>query len=433
MRYILMRKNDPITLIEISEAGQLEKYSKQMINEELAPLQNKNASNWLCQWWRERSIPIKQGKVEKMLQEKGILTPERYLAQNLGLSLNDYYWTKPLDSDLQWKDVNLYENNFRDNALSFQKAIDEEQQYAYTPNSSLQGQLEKSWVISNDKRILIKGNRDQFSTESINEVIASEIHKLQDYPNYTSYNLIQIKNKDYDYGCYSECFTNLELEAISAYGVLTSEKQPNDSSSYEHFINLCGKHGMDTEILRSDLEYQIMTDFILSNRDRHLNNISILRDANTLEFKRMAPIYDTGKSFCVNETIPYDEKELLNLKTNSFAKTELKLLSYIHDRQLVDISKLPDKKYIMNMHRMDSQMNEKHIKLIGELYDRKIDKLRDFQLGKDLNQIKIPIRQQSKQNTIPSLDELIADAQREIANKKPRKNQNRERDDDFER
>ena len=58
-----------------------------------------------------------------------------------------------------------------------------------------------------------------------------------------------------------------------------SEKQPNHISAYEHFIHVCGKHGMDTDMLRQFMDYMILSDFVLSGRDRHLGNVSILRNA----------------------------------------------------------------------------------------------------------------------------------------------------------
>ena len=78
-----------------------------------------------------------------------------------------------------------------------------------------------------------------------------------------------------------------------------------------------------------------MTDFILSNVDRHFNNVGVLRDAESLQFLRMAPIFDSGKSLFVSEPIPAQE-ELRKIKTASFAGTELGLLKYVKDRSIVD-------------------------------------------------------------------------------------------------
>lgn len=146
------------------------------------------------------------------------------MLKNLGLSLTDYYWVKPIDSNLHWEDVNLFQNSFQ-NEMQLETFSEEETNHidVYNPNSSLQGQLEKKWMIHNNKRYLVKGNRDEKSTESMNEVIVSKFHELQGYDNYVEYSLIKIKNREYDYGCISECFTNEDLELISAYAIVTSE------------------------------------------------------------------------------------------------------------------------------------------------------------------------------------------------------------------
>ncbi|MCD8324417.1 MAG: HipA domain-containing protein [Clostridiales bacterium] len=383
MNYLIMRKNDPITAAQFSEDGTMIRFSGQILHPELAPLQSKISSGWLRDWWKTRSVPISQGKISEMLLKKGLLGPEDYLVKNLGLSLTDYYWIKPAISDLTWKDVNLFDNDFRDNLLT--DLTEPNTSPELTPNSSLQGQLEKTWAISESgDRILIKGNTGHLSAEGINEVIASELHLRQGYENHTSYRLIHIKEKAYDFGCYSKLFTNQQLELVSAYAVVTSEKQPGDQSTYEHFISVCGKYGMDTGQLRRDLEYQIMTDFILSNRDRHLSNISILRDANTLKFLRMAPIYDSGKSLFVGTDVPSSEKGLLRIQTQSFASSELKLLSYVTDRSLVDISKLPSPDYIRRMYQRDSQADPERTERIVKGYEQKISLFEAFQRGEDL-------------------------------------------------
>lgn len=383
MEYLIMRGDDPITIADFAEDGTMLKYSQRMLNETLAPLQEKSSPDWLKRWWRQRSIPMGQGKIAHMLQRKGLLGPEEFLIKNLGLSLTDYYWIKPVDSKLRWKNVNLFENDFKEDLLDM-GADNGESWDSFTPNSSLQGQLEKTWIIRGGDRVLVKGNHDHLSSESINEVIASELHRLQGYDNYTAYELLKIKGKEYDYGCCSKAFTSLRRELLSAYGVVSSRKKKNDCSVYEQFIGICVSHGMDGEQLRADLEYQIMTDFILSNRDRHLGNISILRDADSLKFLRMAPIYDSGKSLFVHDSIPISEKELLNIRTNSFQSSELGLLKLVKDRSLVDVTRLPSGTYIRKMYELDSQMEPRRIDLIVEAYERKIEAFRAFQSGEDL-------------------------------------------------
>lgn len=105
--------------------------------------------------------------------------------------------------------VNLFVNEFhRDILIGEDETVKEDKVPHYTPNGSLQGSLEKSWTILDGKRGMIKGNRDQFSTESINEVIASKLYELQGFDAYAEYKLIKIHGREYDYGCYSKLFTS---------------------------------------------------------------------------------------------------------------------------------------------------------------------------------------------------------------------------------
>ena len=188
---------------------------------------------------------------------------------------------------------------------------------------------------------------------------------------------------------------------ISAYDVVCSEKKANETSIYEHFIHVCDDHGLEEELLRRHLEYVIMADFILSGRDRHLNNLGILRNSESLKFVAPAPIYDSGKCLFVQDSVPVTDRELLNIKTESFAADELKLLKLVRNKDLLDVTKLPSRSFVEDIYGLDSQMDEQRISMIGEGYERKIELFRDFQLGQDLNKMKFAIKKPhaSKLNT----------------------------------
>ncbi|MBQ7066930.1 MAG: hypothetical protein IJN92_08905 [Lachnospiraceae bacterium] len=407
MNYVLKRKDEIITIVDFADDGSVYKFHHKLVNPELAPLHDTNNLDWLKQWWKRRSIPISQGNIRHMLEEKGLLGPEDFLLKNLGLSLTDYYWISPLDSGITWKDVNLFENDFHGNIMIGEAESENfDDMPHYTPNGSLQGTLEKSWTILNGERGLLKGNCNNLSSESINEVIASKLHEMQGFKNYTKYKLIKINGRNYDYGCYSKLFTSQELELISAYDVVCSEKKPNDISVFEHFIHVCAKNGLDENILRNFLDYMILSDFVLSGRDRHLSNVSILRDSGSLQFAMPAPIYDSGKCLFVQDIVPSSDKGLLSIKTESFASDELKLLSLVKDRSLLDVTKLPARSFIEEIYGLDSQIDEKRIALIGEGYERKIEMFRAFQLGQDLHKIKMAVKNYCKA-TIDTDDFII--------------------------
>lgn len=386
--YLLKRFDEDIAIINLTEDGVILNAKLNSANEALAPLHDPKSTDWLKKWWSRRAVPISQGHIKAMLEKQGYVTSEEYLVKNLGLSLTDYYWIAPVDSGLKWKNVNLFENDFHDDInVAGEEPEDAGELPHYTPNGSLQGSLDKCWTIRKGRRGMIKGNRSRYSAESINEVIASKLHELQGFDNFTRYRLIEIHGKPYLYGCFSELFTSTQQELISAYDVEISKKKRPDVNTYEHFIQVCGEHGLAEDILRPFLEYQIMTDFILSGRDRHLSNVSVLRDAKTLRFVRPAPIYDSGKSMFVDDSVPKTEKEMLNIPTTSFCDTERKLLALVRDRSLVDASKLPSPSFVRELYELDENMDESRISEIVQGYEMKVDLFSRWQAGEDLDRI----------------------------------------------
>ncbi|MBE6042420.1 MAG: hypothetical protein E7220_07880 [Clostridiales bacterium] len=376
MEYLLMRKDEVITLCDFAPDGTMISFSPRFRNPELAPLEFARYSDHLKRWWKNRQIPVGQGKVEQMLKERGLIAAGEYLLSNLGLSLTDYYWIKPIDASLKWKDVNLFDNDFRENLLTVGgMKISGTASSGFTPNSSLKGELEKSWVIRRGKRVLIKGNHGKESAESINEVIATKLHWYQKYDNYTKYRLIRIKDKPYDYGCCSEAFTDTSRELVSAYALLTSCDKPKGMSDYEFLIAIAGEYGIDTVQLRHDLEYQILTDYLLTNIDRHMENIGFIRDADTLKLMRMAPIFDTGRSFGGRGVVPATVDEIDNIEVNSFAQTESELLDMVEDIDVINMNKLVPGEYIEEMYLKDSKARPARIRSIVNLYKEKVNRL----------------------------------------------------------
>jgi len=381
--FYLMRKNEIVTLVSIEESGHIGRYSSD-INEEIAPLQSRYKPGWLKEWWADRAVPVTQKGIKDILKSQGLSVSTEYLVKNLGLSLTDYYWIKPLDSDLTWENVNLFDNDFKSNLnVSGQDEFSETGIPAFSPNSSIQGDIEKSWCVKSGKRFIIKGNRTYLSAESINEVIAGAVHKCLGYDNYTKYSLVRIENKEYNFGCMAKIFTSQDYELIPAYAIYTYKKKANNISPFNHFMQTCSSLGADVDMLQSDMDHMIMTDFILSQYDRHLNNFGLLRDAGSLKITRLAPIYDSGACLFVNNETPGSEKELLRIKINSFAENELSMLKYVKDKGIIDLTKLPPASFIKESYGIDNKMDEKTINRIAYLYEKKIDICRRIQLGED--------------------------------------------------
>ena len=82
--------------------------------------------------------------------------------------------------------------------------------------------------------------------------------------------------------------------------------------------------------------------------------------------------------------IPYEklsQVRLDDIRTHSFIEKEIKLLQYVRNRSLVDIDKAE-----MDFSIYEKDVLERHIRIpkLKELYERKLEKLRAFQKGKDI-------------------------------------------------
>ena len=339
-------------------------------------------------WLKNRSVPVTRIGITNDLSKLSIDSVFQFMLLNNGLSLIDHYWIQQANVDDAWNSINLYTNSFK---ASYSLDLDKSETIAgktdFTPSSSLAGDLKKKWIIDqNGVRRLVKGNYNHTYRQSLCEILASKIHTMQN-KSHVDYKLIKISSDGEEIlGCECPCFVDKDTEFIPATDILLNEKIPQDVSSYEYYVSKCCEQGLD---IRKDLEYQIMTDFIISNTDRHLNNFGIIRDAHSLKWIKAAPIFDSGNSmFYKSQHIPLDD-ELLKIKVTSFANKETKLLSYVQDRGLVDVSKLPSADWVYNLLQKDvitvsESVRAETSERLVKAYLKKIKYLEDFQNGANL-------------------------------------------------
>ena len=382
MSYFLMHKDAKVALFSLVN----DRIFYMTINNEkreLLPV-GIHDEQGLSQWIMGRGIPVTRDGIASDLLEIGGKSTFDMMLCNLGLSLTDCYWICPVEANYNWADVNLYKNPFKSKySLDLKDDIlINAETGSFTPNASLKGDLKKKWIIGDDGcRYLIKGNKTESCRQSLCEVLASNIHASQEFTNYTAYRLVEIPSKDaMKVGCECKAFTSERLEFISAYSIISSIKVPGDQSYYESYIEMCGTYGLD---IRSFMEYQIMTDFVITNVDRHFNNFGILRDSNTLEWVSAAPIFDSGNSMFYNlNYIPVDN-EILNIEVNSFLKREAHLLKYVRNRGLVNMNALPDLETVYHLFLRDVH-GEDTAERLTEAYNKKRRYLDDFQNGADI-------------------------------------------------
>ena len=375
--YSLMHRDDPVCAISIDTVSGAVLRASKPVNPELLPLGGSIDSAMLKKWWQRRAVPVGQGKIQRILEQMGIATPQEYLVKNLGLSLTDHYWIKPLDMELGWANINLFTNDFRDLVGDMQLGLELDAVQglpanAFYPSSSTQGDLTKKWIIVDGKRCLVKGNHGGNSQESLNEIVATLLHQKQGRVPYVSYSTMRLGDNQQIY-CVCESFTSDEVELIPAIDIVESKKKDNAMSMYEHFVHVCTKHGMDEGTVRTFLEYQILSDFVLTNTDRHLNNFGVLRNSNTLEFVSMAPIFDSGNSmFWQNPRLPA-HSDLTDITVNSFRNTEKRMLQLVRNKDVLDLSQLPKEEELRMIYEMDTLIPYVDSILLG--YQKKIELL----------------------------------------------------------
>ena len=386
--YFLMHKDIPVALMEISEDGVLGNYRINEAEKDHIPLGGQMNEMKFHDWWKDRAIPKTRHGAKTALQRLGYASTNSALVDNLALSLSDCYWIRPRDEELSWSEVNLFTNDFIDTfgeiTINKDQVIDIRNKTRFSCAAS-QGELQKKWCISDvGRRYMIKGNYGQSYQQSLNEIFATNLHTAQGYGNYTEYLLTKLKVEgDLEgLGCLSYDFCSENVECISAWELLQTTKTKQNESYYYPLKKVCMNLGISEDDFISFMDYQIMTDYLLSNTDRHMNNISIMRDPDTLKILGFAPIYDSGNSMFYN--VPFEQLDsvrIRDIKTHSFIEREVKLLSYVQDRTRVDIEKA-----VLDFDIYEMDLVERRIRIpkLKELYEKKLNNLLIFQNGKDL-------------------------------------------------
>ena len=386
--YYLMHKDIPVCLMEISDDGTLGSVRRNEAASAHFPLGGQMNNVKFHEWWRDRAIPKTRHGARSALQRLGYSSTNSALVNNLALSLSDCYWIRPREEKLTWKDTNLFTNDFVDTfgeiTINRDHMIDLRKETRFNCATS-QGELQKKWCIDKEgRRYMIKGNYGQSYQQSLNEIFAAKLHEQQGFSEYTHYSLVrlQVDGNVEGLGCMCYDFCSEDVECISAWELLQTIKIKQNESYYYPLKKVCLKLGMSEEKFSDFIDYQIMTDYLITNTDRHMNNIAIVRNPDTLQVLGFAPIYDSGNSMFYN--IPYEklsQVRLDDIRTHSFIEKEIKLLQYVRNRSLVDIDKAE-----MDFSIYEKDVLERHIRIpkLKELYERKLEKLRAFQKGKDI-------------------------------------------------
>lgn len=373
-QYMLMHKNEICgSLIIDDDTGSLKVYKDN--GSGLSPFLGNADTRRMKRWWEGRAVPASRKMIQEVLKHAGCSNTKTYLAKNLALSMTDAYWIRPLDMDLKYEDVRLETMNpFLENKVPYHNAI------SYDANASLGGQMEKYWDIGTKPSSLIKESYKGYGQQAINEAFATYLHDLQatDVP-YVPY--VVGETKDNGLYCRCDAFTNDSVELVSAYEVIEGSKLRNDISLYDNYIWICSSLGIEKQRIQDFMDYQTLTDFIISNQDEHLGNFGILRDSDTMQYLGPAPIYDSGNSmFFQEQTEQHTRFSLLQRKITSFYDYEEKMIKNIKNRQIVNMDLVPTVNEMIDLYTSYG-FPEEIATVIASNYALKLDMTYEFENG----------------------------------------------------
>lgn len=370
MKCTFMHKRLAVTEMELDDATGFIKKINQVYAPEHLPVGVANRKE-LNDWWTDRSIPASRSGIREALETLDIASTKMLLVRCYGLSLSDQYWICPEGANLTWDKINFFENAFSDDVgdVLFGGKKKENAFDFSSPDNTSDGNLKKRWKIIDGKRCLVKGGSNPFRQQPFNEVIATEIMKRLGIP-HIPYTVMWNQGAPYSV---CEDFVTGDTELIPAWRIMQIQKQENDISRYQHFINCC-------EVLKIQgvipyLDRMIVLDYIIANEDRHLNNFGVIRNAENLEWIGMAPIYDSGSSLGYDK-LANQIRAGKDITCKPFKKHHEEQLKLVSSFQWIDFEKLSDIevfiKETFTMGDVKNYMDEARVNAIADTVKKRI-------------------------------------------------------------
>ena len=328
-------------------------------------------------WWSDRSIPLARddySTIQSVLPGDDSFS---LVVKAHALSLDDQYWIRQEDENISYDDISFFTNKFNDDIGNIIVGIKENGIVNYySPDSTSNGNLKKRWKIINGKKYLLKAGSKPNQYEIFNEIIASKVMDL-----------LNIEHVDYefviDHGhiyCASQNFVSYNEDFVTAYQLKCSKSKANHISLYDHLLSIC--KSLKIPNCKEKINQMLLVDYILGNTDRHFNNFGVIRDAKTLEFLRMAPIYDTGS--CLGYDLNDEElNKSLNCDWKPFQSQKIKTqLDLIDDYSWLDFNalKIVPREIYKSLESFSKYISPSRRNLIVDYVVRKINYLYN-QLG----------------------------------------------------
>jgi len=323
----------------------------------------------LNNWWCGRAIPASRDGFEGILIKLGQISNSSLALRCYGLSLSDHYWASPEGSSLKWNEINFFQNEFSKDIgeiLFGKEIISQDDVDMMSPDNTSDGWLKKKWIISNGKRLLMKGGSGDYQQEPLNEVIACEIMRRLDIE-HVPYHVIF--DEGYPYSL-CETFVTTDTELVPAWRIFNHKPKGNSDSELTHLLKCCEALGIPN--VKDGINKLITLDYIIANSDRHYNNFGFVRNPDTLEWYGPAPVYDSGTSLWHNTQYIYRPPRGRERDAKPFKKTHTEQLKLVDNLNWFDAGMLKglDEACINIFARSEFISRERRKAIAGVIHER---------------------------------------------------------------
>lgn len=346
-KYTLLHKDLPV--LNFSVEGDFIKLKvDEIFNEKFIPIgifsKDKNDNTIINDehftvWWKNRTIPSGRKNLEKAFEILGISSKSELLEKTHSLNLTDHYWVKKERDLISWKKINYFENGF-DNSIGEYLLLKRERTFSEnslnSPDLFTDGLLPKRWILKDNEIFLLKGTDSTFQQEPFNEVLATLVCEKLGI-SHASYKISVLDNNgEKEYFSVCKNFVDINTEFVSAYDVVETFKKLNNESYYQHFIRCSELLGIEN--FEKELHRMFALDFLMANTDRHLHNFGFLRNADTLDWIGLAPIFDTEKSMFLKKVMPKTSYPSIDIEAKPFKDNQAEMFNLLNKDFLKDLN-----------------------------------------------------------------------------------------------
>lgn len=235
-------------------------------------------------WIESRQIAKHRKQIYAMMQDWGLHRREGFIAFTHCASLTDSFWIKAADSDLTWKDVNLFENPFNEVVahLAFDGAgLYGKNLYATSPEFATSGSYEKCWRRTEQGIFLYKRG----SSGAVNAGMEPFSEKLtSDLLDAAGFAHVPYTLEKYHQKLASVCplFTS-EQSGFVSFAAFSQIDVVNPREIMETIGRVA-----DEDRFRE----MVIADAISLNVDRHQGNYGFLINNRTGAVEGFAPLFD---------------------------------------------------------------------------------------------------------------------------------------------